>query len=149
MHLCGNPADARDLVQDTFERALRYLAAGNRIDNERAWLFAILHNRFRERCRERSRRPHVDSLDQVELAAPEAERPPAWTAISRPQLEAAIDELDADLRQVYRLHAFEELAYHEIAARLGVPQSTVGTRLLRARRKLREILARLLPEPTP
>jgi RNA polymerase sigma-70 factor, ECF subfamily len=146
LHLCGNGADARDLVQDTVEKALRFVARGGTVENERAWLFAILHNQFRQRCRQRSRAPHAD-LEDLDLPAPEPEPPPAWTRIDREQLDDAVEQLDPHHRDVYRLHALDNLSYQEIAARLGIPSNTVGSRLLRARRRLRELLAHLVPEP--
>jgi len=138
-HLCGNAADAQDLVQDTFEKALRFVARGGSIENERAWLFAVLHNEFRGRLRQGTRMPRA-GLDGVDVAAAEPEPAPAWAAIGRPELDAAMDQLEPHHREVYELHAIENLSYQEIGARLGIPVNTVGTRLLRARRRLRGIL---------
>ena len=148
--LCGQADDARDLVQDTFERALRAEAAGRAPDHERAWLFAVLHNLFIDRCRKRARSPQLAQLEDVEVAAREPEPPPSWSALSIDQVRAALDELDPEFRAVYRMHAFDGLGYAEIATRLGVPVSTVGTRIMRARRRLRAILqARAAAERGP
>ena len=54
-------------------------------------------------------------------------------------LEGAVAKLDPEFRDIYRLHALEGRSYAEIAAQLDLPQNTVGTRLLRARKKLREL----------
>jgi DNA-directed RNA polymerase specialized sigma24 family protein len=48
--------------------------------------------------------------------------------------------LEPEFRQVFTLHAFERRSYKDIAAALDIPQNTVGTRLLRARKKLRVLL---------
>jgi RNA polymerase sigma-70 factor, ECF subfamily len=143
LKLCGHPADARDLVQDTFERALRNLGTLTPGTNERAWLFTILHNMFIDRCRHRARRPQADTLDEekLQVASVEPEPPPAWTAISETELRAAVARLDEEFRVVYELHALEGRSYQEIVEKLGIPANTVGTRLIRARRKLKAILA--------
>jgi RNA polymerase sigma-70 factor (ECF subfamily) len=140
MRLCGHPNDARDLVQDTFERALRFLASGRPIDNERAWLLSILHNAFADSRRRRARRPEQPLDDAPEPAHPEPEALPGWARITRADLEAAVAQLDEEFRVVYRRHALEGRSYGELAAELGIPVNTVGTRLVRARRKLRDIL---------
>lgn len=140
LKLCGQPQDANDLVQDTFEKALRAEAGGVERGNDRAWLFTVLHHLFIDRYRRRARGPQHASLDDVDVAAKEPEPPPAWTAVSVEQVQAAMAELDAEFRDAYRMHALEGLGYAEIAAKLGMPVSTVGTRIMRARRKLRAIL---------
>jgi RNA polymerase sigma-70 factor (ECF subfamily) len=140
LKLCGNPADAHDLVQDTFERALRNLGALKEGTNERAWLFTILHNLFIDRCRRKKRDPAAANVDEVELPAGEPEPPPGWTSLGAADVRAAVAQLDDEFRRVYELHALDGRSYQEIAATLGIPQNTVGTRLLRARKKLKSIL---------
>jgi RNA polymerase sigma-70 factor (ECF subfamily) len=138
--LAGSPADARDLVQDTLERALGRFDAFTPGTNARAWLFTILHRAFIDRCRRRTVEKRADSIDDVQLAAPDPVPPPRWASISAEQLAHAVSQLDEEFRSVYRMHAVESLSYQEIAARLAIPQNTVGTRLARARKKLRAIL---------
>src|SRR5262245_25035101 len=62
--LCRNEADARDLVQDTFEHALR-ASVQTFPANPRAWLATIMHNIFIDRCRKTARRPTHQSLDEA------------------------------------------------------------------------------------
>jgi RNA polymerase sigma-70 factor (ECF subfamily) len=136
--LARDPADAKDLVQDTFERALR---AWDRLPadaNVRAWLVTILHRLFIDRCR-RAKRGAVVPLDQ-EHPGVEAPPPPAWADVTSEQLGRAVAQLDDEFRRVYELHAVDGKSYKEIADALGIPGSTVGTRLLRARRRLKELL---------
>jgi RNA polymerase sigma-70 factor (ECF subfamily) len=65
-------------------------------------------------------------------------------------LRDATDELGPVYREVYVLHTFEHRSYDDIARELGIPRVTVGTRLHRARKKLREVLeARLAQEDKP
>lgn len=141
LRLVGDEADADDLVQDTLERGLRRVSELPPQANVRGWLITILRNLFvdRTRCRRRwpAPRPITPADDVPALAT--APRP-AWTEITQHQLEEAVACLDPEFRRVYELHAFERRSYHEIAAMLGLPLSTVGTRLYRARRKLKQLL---------
>ncbi len=136
--LCGSAADAGDLVQDTYERALRRRAQYVPGTNLQAWMCTILHHLFLDRCRARSRGPTQAPLE--ELPAPEPVAEPAWAALTRDDVVAALGRLEPDFRRVYELHTLEGVPYQEIAAQLGIPKATVGTRLARARRKLRDIL---------
>ena len=140
LQLTGDRGDALDLVQDTYERALR--GGAGRIPRERmrGWLFVIARNQFRDRYRARRRHPMV-SLDLTALLVEEPDdddRP--WDGIGVDDLRRAVERLTPTLSEVYRLHAFEGMDYAAIAARLDIPSRTVGTRLLRARLKLRELL---------
>jgi RNA polymerase sigma-70 factor (ECF subfamily) len=146
LRLCGNVTDARDLVQDTLERGLRSLSRYKVGTDGRAWLLTILHL-FIDRCRSRTREQRADvSAEQVEerVAAPELEAQPSWAAISPEQLREALEKIPEEFRLVYQLHALEGRSYNEIAERLGIPKATVGTRLIRARHRLKELLI-----PTP
>lgn len=143
VRLCGNPTDAHDLVQDTFERGLRHLDRFQPGTDGRAWLLTILHRLFIDRCRSRSRERRSDvPVEEMEerIAAPEADAAPAWAAIGPEQLQDALSRIPEEFSSVYRLHALEGRSYIEIAERLGIPKATVGTRLIRARRKLKDVL---------
>jgi RNA polymerase sigma-70 factor (ECF subfamily) len=59
-------------------------------------------------------------------------------------LKAALLEIGAPFREVFELHEFARLSYEEIAGRLDISPNTVGTRLHRARRKLREVLMKFV-----
>ena len=137
--LCGDAAEGRDVVQDAFERALRRFDTFDPATDARAWLFTIVHNVFIDRCRKRVRTRGTELPD--DLPAPEQEAPPSWTEISGDQLRAAVDQLEPEFRDVYMKHAVDGLSYQEIATALTLPTNTVGTRLARARRKLRTILS--------
>ena len=146
LRLCRNEQDARDLVQDTFEHALRAGAA--QPANARAYLAVMLKNLFIDRCRKVARRPNVVSLDEQdqEPAMPELEPMPAWSRASVSDVRAALEEIDPDFRRVYEMHVFEHRPYDEIARTLGIQRLTVGSRLTRARQRLRVILCRRLGE---
>lgn len=140
--LCGNPADADDLLHDVYERALRAAQRDGEHVNLRAWLHSILRNLFIDRCRHARRHPSPMSIDDVDVAEAPPERAALWSTVTTAQLEAALAELPADFRRVFELHSFEGLRYDEIAARLHIAPATVGTRLNRARAKLRVLLLR-------
>jgi RNA polymerase sigma-70 factor, ECF subfamily len=74
--------------------------------------------------------------------------PPRWTTIQDEELTLAIDALPEEFRDVFVLHARGK-SYQEIADQLGIPRATVGTRLARARKKLRETLGPAAKEGSP
>lgn len=139
--LCGNDADAADLVHDTYERALRAWERYADRGNLRSWMVAIMNNLFIDRCRKRRRAPITEQLDDLEVAAPEATAPPAWTQVTNQDVDAALAAIGEDFRKVYELHVIGR-SYEEIAAELGIAKATVGTRLVRARKKLKDALTR-------
>ena len=139
--LCGNDADAADLVHDTYERALRAWERYADHGNLRAWLVTILHNRFLDACRRSRRAPRAEVLDAVEVPAPEPAAPPSWAHVTDAQVQAALATLSPEFRRVYELHAAGR-SYDEIAAELRIAKPTVGTRLIRARKKLKDALLR-------
>jgi len=139
--LCHDAADAHDLVQDTFERAL--LRTHEQPRNPRAWLASIMHNLFVDRCRAKARRPLMEAWNDEITAAqpPDAGGEPGWADLSLDDVRAALDQLEPRFRDVYVLHTFERRSYREIADHFAMRSVTVGTRLNRARRMLREILS--------
>jgi RNA polymerase sigma-70 factor (ECF subfamily) len=139
--LCGNDADAADLVHDTYERALRAWERYAERGNLRSWLVAILNNLFIDRCRKHRRTPRTEAIENHEVPAPEPAAPPAWSNVTDKQIDAALATLAPEFRRVYELHVLGR-SYDEIAAELSIAKPTVGTRLIRARKKLKEALLR-------
>lgn len=141
--LCRSPADAADLVQDTFVRAARTSAPSD-VRNPCAWLTTILHNLFIDRCRAEARRPVQEALDDAHEAIADLEDrdEPPWGELTVEDVRTALSELDPIYRDVYMMHTFEARSYEAIAARLKIDRVTVGTRLSRARKMLREVLSR-------
>jgi RNA polymerase sigma-70 factor (ECF subfamily) len=137
----GNADEVAELVQDVFEKALRSIHTLNLKQNPRGWLVTILHNLHIDRCRQRARRFEHVGYDDVSLPAPESSPAPDWAALGIDDIRRAAAQLSPELRETYVLFAFEDRTYAEVAAALGVPTGTVGTRILRARARLREILA--------
>jgi RNA polymerase sigma-70 factor (ECF subfamily) len=136
-------ADAWDLVQDTFERALTHLPGNLPAERVRRWLFVVMHNLHLDRCRAARRRRYVTLTEDVLTLDPEAERisEPPWSSIGAAEVEACLGRLDPRLREAFVLQA-QGMSLSAIAERLDVPLATVGTRVFRARRGLRQLLSR-------
>jgi len=151
LRLTRDPADAEDLVQDTYLKAFR---AADRFEpgtNLRAWLFTILHSTARNRARDRARDAVTIDSDAVERAADgdgavlsgsQGETPESRLLRETldPELQAAVDALPAVFRQAVWLRDVEEFSYGEIAEMLDVPVGTVMSRISRGRRLLFEKL---------
>jgi RNA polymerase sigma-70 factor, ECF subfamily len=131
---------AWDLVQDTFERALRHFHKFQPGTNARAWLLSIMANLFIDGCRRRTRERLSDLSTLNDLPAPIPETPPSWENIESDQVQAAMARLAPPFQNVLDLHFTRRRSYAEIAEHLGIPSSTVGTRLNRARKKMRTLL---------
>lgn len=135
-----SPVDAWDLVQDTLERGLRHFDQFRPGTNVRVWLFTIMFHIFIDRCRRRSHEQLMEPVEAEELPAPEPEPTSDWAEINDAQLRAALARLESPFREIVELHCENRCSYKEISERLHIPLGTVGTRLLRARRKLRSLL---------
>jgi RNA polymerase sigma-70 factor (ECF subfamily) len=140
MRLARSPADAWDLVQDTFEHALRAYARLQPESNLRVWLMTIMHHLFIDRCRRKAREPSAMLIEEDQIPSPEPSTAPAWATVSEEAVAAAVADVETPFREVYQLRLIDKCSYEEIAERLLIPRSTVGTRLMRARQKLRQTL---------
>lgn len=139
-----NPSDVTDLLQDTYERALRSFHTYDRSAPPLPWLSSILVRRFLDVYRRDKRYPHQEFTEAMHSAMEEAGPAEPWAEYTMDDVWHAVDQLPEDLRAVMWLKDKEGLSYAEIARRLGIPSATVGTRLFRARKQLKEIL--LKPE---
>ena len=141
MRLTRNPADAEDLVQNTYVKAFRFSDRFQPGTNLKAWLFTILHNTFRNNIRQAGRDPvevNSETVDQTP-ADPGKDRSPEqilMRATLDADLQAALDALPAAFRQAVWLRDVEEFSYREIAEILSVPQGTVLSRISRGRQAL-------------
>jgi len=155
LRLTRVPADAEDLVQETYLKAFR---AADRFEpgtNLRAWLFTILHNTARNRARDRARDTVTIDSDTVERAAdlapfgnatgPETPESLLLRDTLAPELQAAIDALPDAFRTAVWLRDVEEFSYAEIARMLDIPVGTVMSRISRGRHLLYEQLNHLRP----
>ena len=158
LRLTRRPADAEDLVQDTYLKAFRSAAQFEPGTNLKAWLFTILHNTFLNMRRHDGRNPVVVDSEAVETApaldASGAAQQTPEQLLTRDtldaDLQAALDALPDAFRQAVWLRDVEELSYAEIARVLDVPIGTVMSRISRGRRALSEGLqARRTRTSTP
>ena len=141
LRLTRRPADAEDLVQDTYLKAFRSAGQFQRGTNLKAWLFTILHNTFRNMRRHDGRNPVDVDSDYVEQAPSRAANDYSpeellTRATLDADLQAALDALPEAFRQAVWLRDVEELTYAEIADVLAIPIGTVMSRISRGRRAL-------------
>ena len=148
--LSRNPADAEDLVQETFLKALRGFASFEAGSNFKAWIFRILRNTYlTSRTGLAAMRTVAleDELDDRSAASlPEGAIDRETPEINllrlsdRAALHAAMEKLSPPLLEVILLCDVEEMKYREIATVLEIPIGTVMSRIARARGALREAL---------
>ena len=149
-----NEDDAADLAQDTFLRVFQNCTKFDERMKFSTWLYAIATNLVRDRYRHRTRHPQV-SLDAENEATgedfresvPEQKPTPSETLQGTERAEAvrqAVGQLPEELRTPLILSEYEELSHAEIGEILECSAKAVETRLYRARKQLREKLARLL-----
>ncbi len=155
LRLTRVPADAEDLVQDTYLKAFRAADTFQPGTNLRAWLFTILHNTARNRARDRARDSVTIDSEVVDEAAETPQFAVAGTVDSpetlllrntlTPDLQAAIADLPDAFREAVWLRDVDEFTYAEIADMLKIPAGTVMSRISRGRRMLFERLHHLRP----
>jgi len=158
VRLTRNGDAARDLVQDTYLKALRAEARFEPGTNLKAWLYTILHNTWRNRRRDAARARVFFDSDATD-AAVDAGRPGVVetttpeSALLRTVLDAdikaAVDALPDVFREAVWLRDVEDLSYQEIADALAVPIGTVMSRISRGRKLLHAALASRGPLPEP
>ena len=153
LRLSGAPAQAEDLVQETFLRAYRSWDQYTRGTAAKSWLFTICRNVF---LRKRERRQRHDEIvdEKVDRSGP-GKNPvnPVWVSIMGVDPEGdffdsivdrriieAIEDLPEEYRTAVVLSDVEGLPYAEIAELMGIPVGTVKSRLFRGRRRLQQQL---------
>lgn len=138
-----NPADAEDAVQEAFLRVLRHRHTLGEVRDHRVWLIRIVWNIVLDRKRRTKTRPETDDIDELARVLPAAgltAEQRAAAAQYHAQVLACVDQLPAKEREVLMLSAFDELSSVEIASALGVTESTVRSRLFRARNLMADLL---------
>jgi RNA polymerase sigma-70 factor (ECF subfamily) len=146
LRLTANPADAEDLVQDTYLKAFRAADQFEPGTNIKAWLFTILHNTFLNRRRRAAKEPVAVESEEIERLAADLPGDPVTPEqlllrdTLDADLQAALDGLPDAFREAVWLRDVDEFSYAEIAGMLGVPIGTVMSRISRGRRLLYERL---------
>jgi RNA polymerase sigma-70 factor (ECF subfamily) len=137
--LCRDNFDPDDLVQDMLERVMAHGDAWPRVIDHRAWMARVLRNLFIDRLRRHTAAPKQATFHD-EAPAPPPDAQPWWRGLGTDDIRALLGELSDDLRRPFELFAFHGCSYSEVAAQLGIPKVTAGTRILRARRRLKQLL---------
>jgi RNA polymerase sigma-70 factor, ECF subfamily len=136
--LVGNSADAEDVLQEAFAGAYRGLKGFESRSSVKTWLTRILV--IQAAKSRRSRKP-TESLEQAGSDATGTATGDAAASVdARLDLQAALQKMSAEFREVIVLRELEQMSYEEIAATLDIPRGTVESRLHRARAELREKL---------
>jgi RNA polymerase sigma-70 factor, ECF subfamily len=138
-----NATDAEDAVQEAFLRVLRHRDTLGEIRDHRVWLIRIVWNVVLDRKRRAKTRPETEDVSELVRVLP-ADGLSAEERVSaaqhHAQVLACVEQLPAKEREVLILSAFEELSSVEIAGVLGVTESSVRSRLFRARNLMAELL---------
>jgi RNA polymerase sigma-70 factor (ECF subfamily) len=153
LRMTRNPADADDLVQETYLRAYRGFGGFQEGTNLKAWMYRILTNTYINAYRAKQRRPDETDLDEVEdlylyrrLGGLEAARSgrsaedELMDTFSEAEVKTAIEELPENFRMAVLLADVEGFSYKEIAEILDIPIGTVMSRLHRGRKALQKAL---------
>jgi RNA polymerase sigma-70 factor (ECF subfamily) len=167
MRMTRNPADAGDLVQETFTKAYAAYAQFEQGTNLKAWLYRILTNTFINSYRKNQRSPYQGTIDELEdwqlgsaesLTQGRTTRSAEAEAIDHlpdSDVKEALQSIPEDFRLAVYLADVEGFSYQEIADIMKTPVGTVMSRLHRGRRLLRDLLTEyargrgiVAPEPT-
>jgi len=138
-----NTADAEDAVQEAFMRVLRHRDTLGEVRDHRVWLIRIVWNVVLDRKRRTKTRPETDDVSEMARVLPAGgltAEEIAAAAQHHAQVLACVEQLPGKEREVLQLSAFEELSSVEIAAVLEISESSVRSRLFRARNLMAELL---------
>jgi RNA polymerase sigma-70 factor (ECF subfamily) len=144
--LTQDRAAAEDLVQETFMKALKGFSSFRQGTNFRAWIYRILRNTFLTSQTGLKTSVSLDSPDSEDNAPPEpsTSETPESVLLARIESEAiqsTLKELPVNFREIILLCDLEEMSYQEISLAIGIPIGTVMSRLSRARKTMRTLLA--------
>ncbi len=140
--LTQDTAEAEDLVQETYTKALRGFSSFQMGTNFRAWMYRILRNSFLSSRTGLKTTVAIDDED-VEVILVDSGPSPEGLAIeqsNREVMQQALADLPVHFREILLLCEVEEMSYQEIAQTLAIPAGTVMSRLSRARKALRTLL---------
>lgn len=134
-----NAAEAEDAVQEAFVRVLKHESRLGEIRDHRVWLVRIVWNIVLDKKRRAKTRPEGEDIADHARALPSGDRPADASVISSQEharILALVDRLPAREREALLLSAVEELTTAEIASTLGTTESSIRSRIFRARKEL-------------
>lgn len=145
LRMTGNPADAEDLVQETFAKAFAAFGRFQPGTNLAAWLYRILANTFITACRKKRREPLAAALAAGDMRAQiralgRSAEDEVVGRLPGVEVAAAMRALPEEFRVTVYLADVEGFGYREIARITGVPVGSVSSRLHRGRGRLRGML---------
>jgi RNA polymerase sigma-70 factor (ECF subfamily) len=153
LRMTRNPADAEDLVQETYLKAYRAFGSFKAGTNLKAWLYRILTNTFINSYRARKRRPEQTDIDDVEdlylyrrlggleaVTAGRSAEEEVLEHFTEADVKNAVEALPEQFRMAVLLADVEGFSYKEIADILDIPIGTVMSRLHRGRKALQKTL---------
>src|SRR5438445_8644176 len=153
LRMTRNPADAEDLVQETYLKAYRGFGGFQEGTNLKAWLYRILTNTYINAYRAKKRRPEQADVDDVEdlylyrrlgglegAAAGRSAEDELLDHLTEVEVKDALESLPEQFRMAVLLADVEGFSYKEIAEILDIPIGTVMSRLHRGRRALQKRL---------
>jgi RNA polymerase sigma-70 factor (ECF subfamily) len=138
--LLGRDSEIDDLVQIVFSRAFAALDSFESKSSISTWLYRITVNTTHNVLRQRFRRDRMQRAVRWFDSGREADRVQASKLEARDEAQRILERLRPELRQIFVLYHYEGLTLQEIAAIIERPISTVGDRLTRARKELRELV---------
>lgn len=140
--LTQDTAEAEDLVQETYTKALRGFSSFQAGTNFRAWMYRILRNSFLSSRTGLKTMVAIDGEAEEHVLAAEGTTPESILIeqADREMVQQALAELPVPSREILLLCEVEEMSYQEIAETLAIPIGTVMSRLFRARKALRDVL---------
>ena len=151
-YLLKNSEDAKDMAQETFIKAWQYRAK-LREDTAHSWMLKCVQNLCFNQLKRRKFQVYLDEEEgetlETLLYANSYKANPTPDEIAMKQerkqlVRQAIEELPPDMRTIVIMREFNEMSYKQIAEELEQPENNVKSTLFRARKKLREILNRLM-----
>ncbi|WP_176980834.1 sigma-70 family RNA polymerase sigma factor [Paramicrobacterium humi] len=151
MRMTKNPADAQDLVQETFVKAYAAFGQFTQGTNLKAWLYRILTNTYINMYRKKQREPYqsaIDDLEDWQMGGAESTTAPSHRSAESEAIDhmpdsavkEALQSIPEDFRLAVYLADVEGFSYQEIADIMKTPIGTVMSRLHRGRRMLRDHL---------